>query len=579
MFRPLPPGYDGPPFVVAMQSGNAVIRSTARHLAFAFIALAAAHLPAMPQGDVVQRPHWADQGDSLIVAVSGDADGFLPIVQQLATGGAIMDLIMPSPTESTFEDGHLEMHPSVAERFEFSDDRRHLTYWFRKDLRWTDGHPITARDMAFAYELYRDPVVGSPRRPYTDNFDPKEPWTLIDDYTIRFNFKFAYNRETMLAHAGLTLVPEHLLKNADRMRLRSHPLHIRKPVGHGPFVLTRWRRNQEIVISRWPGVKTTPVPYLRRIIFKIVPEYQTQLTELETGKIDMMETVQEKDFATVRKWGHVRLYRRGFRFLDYVAWNLANPLFKDRRVRRALTMSIDIPKIIATLLTFDGVTHGIQAYSTFTPELKDYYEPDFPFLPYDPEKAKKLFAEAGWRDSDGDGILDKDGRKFEFTLVTNTGNPRRAEAVQLIERDLKKVGVIAHLDYREPVTFFEELRKRDYEAALAGWSAGLFPDPSDIWMSETKEKPRPFNFTGYSNPKVDELIRKGLREPDKEKEARIWKEMNRLIYEDQPYTFLYWKTVHFALHKRFRDVQPNILSVLYHVYDWWVPKAEHKYKY
>jgi len=530
-------------------------------------------------GDEVRRPHWEDRGDSLVVAVSADADGFLPIVNQQATGGAIMDLIMPSMTDSAFEDGHLKALPSVAERFEFSADKKHLTYYMRKDLAWTDGEPITAHDMAFTYELVRDPVVASPRRPFTDNMDPEEPWTVLDDYTIRFNFRFGYNTETMLAHAGLNLCPKHLLIHEDRAKLRSSPLHIRKPVGHGPFVLTSWKRNQEIVISRNSRCKVKPVPYLKRVIFKIIPEYETQLTELETGKIDMMETIQEKDFKKVRAWGHIKLYKRGYRFLDYIAWNEQKPLFKDRRVRRALTMAIDIKKLIRTLLTFDGKTFGIQAYSTFTPELKDYYDPSFELLPYDPEKARALLAEVGWEDHDGDGVLDKDGKPFAFTLVTNTGNPRRAEAVVLIERDLEKIGVKANLDYREAVTFFDELRNKNYEAALSGWSAGLFPDPSDIWMSETKEKPRPFNFTAYSNPEVDAIIEKGLREPDPEKEAALWRRLHRIIYDDQPYTFLYWKTVHFGLHKRFRDVKPNVLSVFYRIRDWWVPKAEHKVKF
>jgi peptide/nickel transport system substrate-binding protein len=524
------------------------------------------------------RPHWKDQGDTLIVAVSGDADGFLPIVNEQATAGAIMSLIMPAPTDSAF-DGKIIPLPSAAQSWDWDKTHTKLTYHFRKDLKWTDGEPLTAEDMAFAYKLYGDPEVASPRQSFLERMDPKKPFELLDPYTIRFNFLWPYNEQTMMAHAGLNLVPKHILKSADKKRLLYHPLHTSKPIGHGPFRLLKWVHNERIVISRWRGVKTTPVPYIKRIIFKILPEYQTQLKELETGKIDMMETVQEKDLAKIHTWKNVKVYERGFRFFDYVAWNTKHPLFKDRRVRRALTMAIDIDGLIQALLSFDGKVFGTKAYSTFTPELKEFYDPNFQFLPFDSKKAKAELVSLGWKDSDGDGILDKDGKKFEFTLVTNSGNPRRADAVQIIQQDLAKIGVKANLESREPVTFFADLRKKKFEAALAGWSAGLFPDPSDIWQTPDAQHPRLFNFTSYSNAEADKLINQGLHTADPVKEAEIWKKVQKIIYEDQPYTFLYWKSAHFAVHKRFRDVKPNVLSVLYRVWDWWVPKAEHKVKY
>ena len=449
-----------------------------------------------------------------------------------------------------------------------------------KGIEWDDGKPLTAEDLAFSYELIRDPKVVSPRRPYTDNMDPKEPWTVLDPYTIRFNFQFAYNPQTMMAHAGMNPVPKHLLENADRSHLRQSPLNIKMPVGHGPFRLLDWKRGESIRITKNPRCKTVGVPHIQRIEARIIKEYATQMAELEKGTVDLMEGIQIKDLERVRAIPHVKVYRRGYRFMDYIAWNQQNPLFKDRRVRRALTMSLDIPKFIRSYLTTkSGEVTAVPAYSTITPELTDYRDDDFELIPYDAEKAKGLLAEAGWTDSDGDGILDKDGKKFVFTMHTNSGNNRRKKMGVVVKAELAKIGIHVNLEYLEANTFFGNLRKKKYEAAIAGWSAGLFPDPADMWMTSTKEKPRAFNFTGYSNPEADRIMREIRKTADLEKEQKLMKQLQKIIYDDQPYTFLFWRAEYFALHKRFHGVKPNVLSVLYRVEDWWVPKAEQKYKF
>jgi peptide/nickel transport system substrate-binding protein len=305
-----------------------------------------------------------------------------------------------------------------------------------------------------------------------------------------------------------------------------------------------------------------------------MPQYQTQLQAFKSQQIDMMEAIQEKDVQTVRGWKHAEVYEKGYRFMDYICWNMELPMFQDKRVRRALTMGIDIERIMKVLLTIGGEQIGKLAYSTLTPELKDYVLEEIKLLPYDVEAAKKLLAEAGWTDSNGDGIVDKDGKPFAFKLSTNTGNPRRADSVVFVKDDLKKIGVDVTIEKIEPNTFFDNLRHRDYEAALAGWSAGLFADPSGIWGSPTEDDPKPFNHCAYSNKRVDELIEKGLNTADLEEEKACWKELQQIIYDDQPYTFLFWRKEFFAVHKRVRDIEPNILSTLFGIRKWWVPKQE-----
>ncbi|MFQ5505677.1 MAG: ABC transporter substrate-binding protein [Planctomycetota bacterium] len=525
------------------------------------------------------EPTAADVGDSLRIAIQGDPDGWLAVVQNTATAQMIGSMMMPSLTDSDFRDGVLLYEPYLAKSWEFSDNDTKLTFHLRDDITWPDGKPVTARDVKFTMDLVWDPKVASPRKTYLDTMDEKEPVTVLDDWTVRFNFKWAYNKTTMIAHASSVEVhPEHMLADADRSALRRHRLHKKEAFGHGPYRLQSWKPDESLTLVRNPDCKIEDLPYLERLVFKIIPEYQTRLQALKNGQVDIMEALQEKDIEDVAGWPHVNVYTKGYRFMDYVAWNMKHPLFRDRDVRRALTMAIDIQRMIDALLTFGGKVYGTQAYATITPELEAYRRENRKFLPFDPERAKQIMAEKGWKPG-SDGVLVKDGRRFEFKLATNSGNPRRADAVVMIEQDLKKIGIKANIEKYEGVTFFDNLRKKDFEAALAGWSAGLFVDPSNIWGSPTEEDKKPFNHCSYSNPRVDALIEKGLRTSDFEEERQCWLEMQDIIYEDQPYTFLFWRSESFACHKRVRGIVPNILTTYFKIERWWVPKSEHKFRF
>jgi peptide/nickel transport system substrate-binding protein len=177
-----------------------------------------------------------------------------------------------------------------------------------------------------------------------------------------------------------------------------------------------------------------------------------------------------------------------------------------------------------------------------------YANNDLEPLPYDPELTKRLLAEAGWKDTDGDGILDKDGRPFRFKLITNQGNVVRQNVAVLVQRQLREVGIdVEILLYEWSVFISRKIIPRDYEACVLGWSLSLDPDVYEIWHSTQMEKG--FNFVGYSNSEVDRLIEEGRTEYDRAVRTRIYREIHRLIHEDQPYTFLFVGEGTPALHK------------------------------
>jgi peptide/nickel transport system substrate-binding protein len=553
-----------------------------------------ANAPPEKTWDGVQR-------DTFVKGEIADTNNMVYIVGESVSDQDVVYFTNMGGFDSDF-DCEVKLKPQFYKSYKFSDDGLVLTIETNPSFSWYDGKPVTADDMAFTFQLIADPVVTSPRLNQTEHLEPGSP-TVIDATHLEFRFKNVYDRNTMLMHSDTVMVPKHVLEHADRASLRGNDINSKDPMENGPFKMVKWERGQQVVLEA-NDKYTGPAEYkpkIKRVILRTIPEYATRLIELETGGIDMMDGLTIADVDRLRKeHPEISLYRRGWRLQDYIAWNLLdqadykrqvaatpkgkqvdlskvkpNALFGDKKVRTALAYGVDMDKIIKDILTSEsGEAYARPAIGTITPSLCNAYNDQVKPLGHDPEKAKALLAEAGWKDTDGDGIVDKDGKKFSFTLTTNAGNARRNKATIIIQAELKDIGVEVRLEQIEGNTFFERLRKKDFEASLSGWSASLQLDPTDLWHSGSQYQ---FNFTSYSNPEVDKLIEQGMSEPDPAKSNAIWRDLQAKIYEDQPYLFMYWWDDTVAVHKRFHDVSPNILSEVVNYWNWWVPADEVKY--
>ena len=537
--------------------------------------------------------------DALVIAELSDADSLLYAVSQSASDSALISNLNMDNYEATF-DCSLQYGPALYESWSWDDTHTILKVKLREGVSWSDGKPVTAHDLKFTYDLVLDPVVASPRQSMLEKMVVGKAPLVIDDYNVEFHYQKAYNTATMLQHAGLAPSPKHILESADRASLRGNDFH-KNPTTTGPWRIDKWEPDSRIVLvpnEKFTGPKEMS-PRLNRIIFKIIPEYATRLVELESGAIDLMTAILPSDAARLKKSNpELSFYRRGWRSNDYIAWNnfdsadykaqketakenldwskvKRHPIFGDVAARRALTKAIDIDKLIKDLLTTeDGEVYGRRAVSTVTPALCETHNNDITLIPLNVAEAKAELEAQGWKDTNNDGVLDRDGKPFRFTLLTNSGNARRNKAAVIVQDNLKAIGVDMQIEQVESNTFFERLRKKDYEAALSGWSANLAPDMNPMWHSGEKYE---FNFTGYSNPQVDQLIADALEEPDDAKSNAMLKEAQRLVYEDQPYTFLYWMDEIVAVHSRFKDVRVDILSQYRRMDAWWVPANEVKY--
>lgn len=519
--------------------------------------------------------------DTLVVGWQSDIGNLLSVVSETAADSNVLAALSVPMVDSAF-DCSLKKKPGLAESWEWNDDGTVLKMTLRDDIQWEDGTKVTVADLAFTYDLIGDPTVASARIPFVEHMQKDARPKIIDDTHIEWHFTQPYDRDTQMSHAGLTLMPKHVLEQADRGTLRGHA-NANDPLSYGPFRLAKWEPNQRIVLEPNPQF-TGPdhwKPRLNRVIFRIIPEYSTRMIELEAGNIDMMEQVLVEDADRLREeHEEINLVRRGWRSNDYIGWNLESPMFSDVRVRKAIATATNVDAMIERLLTSKktGEKYARRSVGTITPALCGVHNDDITPIQFNLEAAKSLLGEAGWRDSNGDGIVDKGGEKFSFTLLTNTGNKRRADAAVLFQDQMKQLGIEVNIQSLETNTFYERLRKHDFEAALGGWSAGLFVDPSGLWQCDTPESPKEFNFPQYCNQEVHDLIAKGLQTPNPKDSAPIWKDVQAKVYEDQPYLFLWWMDEIVAIHERFENTSINVLSPLDHLHEWEVPEDKVKYK-
>jgi peptide/nickel transport system substrate-binding protein len=272
----------------------------------------------------------------------------------------------------------------------------------------------------------------------------------------------------------------------------------------------------------------------------------------------------------------IRSSFKKYRYLSfsytYLGYNLKNPLFKDKKVRQAISYAINRQEIIdGVLLGLGEIANGPYKPGTWqhNPKAKSY--------PYDPEKARTLLAEAGWKDTNGDGVLEKDGKVFQFTILTNPGNDVRAKCAEIIQRRLKEVGIDVKIRIVEWATFIKEfINKRTFEAVILGWTISQDPDSYDIWHS-SKTKPDELNFISYKNAEVDELLEKGRATFNQAERKQYYYRFQEILAEEQPYAFLFVPDALPIINSRFRGIEPAPAGINYNFIKWYVPKDEQKY--
>ena len=492
-------------------------------------------------------------GDAFVTSSIAEPSNLIPYLASDTASAEISRLIFNGLVKY---DENLKLTGDLAENWEIKNGGLGIIFHLRKNVRWQDGELFTAKDVEFTFRQLTDPNTPTP---YGADFEKVKSLKVLDDFTVEVEYSEPFSPG--LASWGMGIVPAHAPG---------------KPVGTGPYLLKKWKSGQSIELWANPGYFEGR-PNIDRYVYRIIPDQASEFLELQTENLDsaVLSPLQFKrqtdsDFFKA-KYAKYRLPSFGY---AYIGYNLKNPLFADARVRKAIGLAVNKQEIIdAVLLGYGKVCTG--------PFLPDSwaYNPEVKESEFLPQKAKTLLNEAGWRDSDGDGIVDQNGKKFSFTILTNQGNDQRRAACEIIQRRLKEAGIEMKIQIVEWSVFLKEFidRKR-FEAVLLAWQLGRDPDIYNIFHS-SKTKSGEFNFVSYQNQEVDRLLEAGRRVFDESERAKIYRRVHEILSEEQPYTFLYVPDSLMMMHRRFRGVRVAPAGIGFNFIHWFVPKDEERYRW
>lgn len=504
-----------------------------------------------------------DYGDALVVGTIADARTLVPILASDSASSDICGMIFNGLVKY---DKNINLIGDLAENWEIQDAGLGIVFHLRKGVRWQDGAPFTAYDVEFTYQKLIDPSV---RTPYSGDFKKVKSLEVIDDWTVKVVYTEPFSPG--LASWGMPIMPKHLLEKQDL----NTTAFSRNPIGTGPYKFKKWKTQEKIELASSKDYFEKE-PFISRYIYRVIPDEDTLFQELQTFGIDesvltpLQYTRQTQTKLFTENYHKFRLDSFSYVYLGY---NLNLPLFKDKRVRQALNYAVDKNKLIK------GVLMGLGKPCTgpFVPESWAYNKEVTP-QEFSKAKAKQLLFEAGWSCHNNDGWLEKEGKKFEFTIITNQGNLERQRTAEIIQAELKNIGVKVNIKIVEWSAFLSEfIDKRHFEAVLLGWSLGREPDCYDIWHS-SKTKEGEFNFISYVNPEVDRLLEEGRNNFDQNERQKAYHQIHKILYEEQPYMFLYVPDALPIITARVNGIEPAPIGIGYNFIDWWVPKEMQRYK-
>lgn len=516
----------------------------------------AACMPADPAPEEGGRP---TPGGRIVMATLGEPTNLIPPLSTDSSSHAVASLLYVSPLRY---DKDIRIEPYAAESFEILDGGRHFRFKLREDIRWTDGQPLTAEDVAFTYKLMVDPNTPTA---YAGDFLAIKEFRLTGRYTFEVFYDKPFARA--VSTWASDILPKHLLEGEDLGNTRF----ARQPVGAGPYKLKEWVENQRVVLEANLDYFEGP-PHIREVVYRSVPDQTTQFLELKAGNLDTIDlTPPQYLFQTGGpKWeAGWRKYRYLASAYTYLGYNLAHPLFREKAVRQALALAIDKREIIKGALMGLGeptIGHFKPDSWAYNHELKDY--------PYDPAGALLKLAELGWKRETPDGPLMKDGRAFAFSIFTNQGNEQRIKAAAIIQNQLARIGIRVKVRTIEWATFIKEfIDQRRFETVLMGWSIPQDPDAFDVWHSSKAAKPG-LNFVGYANPEADDLLEQGRNMVDPELRKPLYDRFQQVLLEDQPYCFLYTPYALPIISSRVHGVDPAPAGISWNFIRWWIPISQ-----
>lgn len=490
---------------------------------------------------------------TVVVVTTAEADILLPPATHTDVGVGLTDLIFVKladlgPELNTVGDDGFA--PVLATAWHYADSLT-IAFTLHPEARWHDGTPVTADDVAFTFDVYRDTLVNAPARQRLRHIASV---IARDAETVVFQFHRVYPEQFFDAVYHMRILPRHLLDTVPRAQIATHRFG-RQPVGAGPYRFVRWQTGELVELAAHTEFFLGR-PGIGRVIWRFTPDPNTAITQLVAGDADVMHALGgPPNIERIAKAAHLRpvpypvpIYMFiGFNLRDASNRDVPHPLFSNPQLRRAVSMAVDRETLVHSLMgDFGEVPVGAVTRPLWI------WDDDIHQLPFDSAGARQLLAALGWTDSDGDGILDHDGRAFAFDLIVPSSSGLRRQAAIIVQDQLKRVGVKMNVAELEFNTFFARSAAGRFDAHFGAW--GQDPSPSsieDIWTTSGFDGQ---NFGRYSNPEVDRLIHHAATARDLNQARRLWHEAISVMNADAPALWLIEPVGVAGVHERFEDV-------------------------
>jgi peptide/nickel transport system substrate-binding protein len=509
------------------------------------------------------------QNDRIVVAIQADAGSLNPLFAFSFQEVNITELLYLSLVQHEWNDsaGDVKTYPLAAKNWTWNKDSTTVTVFLRDDINWRDGQKLTAEDVIFSFDVYSDPDVqsrlfGTFNRFYLEkdqHVDLNKSFESDNPFIIKIHFKAHSNPG--LFDIDLPILPKHVFSHFDRKKFAQLEKGV-DSVTCGPFYLYKWNPTQSIILRADEKSVLYRSGTVIELIFKVVPDYNSRITQLKNGEIDLMENVKADQVNDLKTLKNINIESVKGREYDYAGWNNKNVLFSNPKVRNALTYAINREEILSEYLG----NNGDLAVGPVAPIFKDSYNHSLKPFEFNPGKAKELLADEGWKDLNKDGIIEKNGAQFSFILNYAGGNPRREFAATVIKNNLKAIGIEVKTESLEPGVFIEKMFSHKLDAWLAGWSVPIPLDLKPYWFSDLTLAS--FNLTGYKNTAVDELLEKIDKSQAGTNKNLLYKQLQEILYEDNPVTFLYWIDNIVAFNNRLENINITPLGSVNHCWYW-----------
>ena len=532
---------------------------------FLFIALSAIALASL----IFVFPHFEKfRKTGKIISVKNNLRNTLIIGLPADATNLIGNMAADAPTAdvtSQIYDGlvrysrNFKIVPDLAKSWKITNGGKTITFYLRKHVHWQNGDKFTAKDVLFTYRLMINPKTPTP---YAAEYLKVYKAKAIGKYIFRVKYKKPY--APALSSWGLSILPEKLIKGKNLLttKLRSHP------IGTGPYEFDKWIHGYEIVLKANPHY-FMGAPHIKRLIYKIVPDPSSMFLMLKSNGISYMglspiqfkyESGGKKFNSKFKKYIHPSL---SFTFLGY---NLLDPLFKSIKVRQALSYAVNKKEIIKGALL--GL--GVHCYGPFMPGTY-FYDKNVKRYGYNPVKALRLFNQAGWHIENG--VLEKDGKPFKFTVLTPQGNQERLSAAEIIQQNLKKIGIKVDIRVMEWTSLISEfIMKKKFQAVLLGFT--ITPDPYDNAAIFTGSNivPKGLNFTSFNDPEINALFRKARSTFNLKKQRVYYFKIQKILAVESPYAFLYIPYAMPVVKKGIKGIKPAPAGIGYDIRKWYYGK-------